>query len=1338
VAVNAGSLTVSDTLTAGAAVTASQNVNLQNATAVGAITATAGNVIGGAVNAASVNAGGNVTVGSVTAGSVTATAGDVAVANNANVTGDVTAGAAVSVGGTTTVGGKVQAGTTATFTGPADIGGNVTAAGAVNFQNTTVLGGNVTGNGVTFGGAATFDGADQVVNANSGTVQANSTVTKITAGNLDLSGGAGVNVVGDLAVNAGSLIVGDNLTAGGTVTASQNVTLEHANAVGAITAVAGNVTGGSLVAPSISAGGRVAVAGVNAGSVTATAGDVVVANDATVTGNLNAGASVYVGGNTAVGGNIQAGTTAVFAGPADIGGNVGAGGTVHFENVAMLGGDVTGNGVTFNGAVTLDGADQAVDATVGTLQANSTVTKTTAGNLTLAGDTGVNTVGNVAVNAGSLTVSDILNAGAAVTASQSVNVQNATAVGAITATAGNVNGGAVNAASVNAAGSVTVGSVNAGSVTATAGDVAVANDANVTGDVTAGAAVSVGGSTTVGGKVQAGTTASFTGPADIGGNVTAVGAVNFQNSAALGGNVTGNGITLNGAVMLDGADQAIDATVGTLQANSTVTKATAGNLTLAGDAGVNVAGDVALNSGELLVADKLTLLADMAVTATKATFDSTVDGTTANSESLTLNGDARFNGKVGESVSLDALHVTGKTEQNGESVKTGGVQDYDGAVTLVKDTTLTASKATFGSTVDGTTANSESLTLNGNARFNGKVGDAVALEALHVTGKTEQNGESVKTGGAQDYDGAVTLVKDTTLTASKATFGSTVDGTTANTESLTLNGNARFNGKVGDSAALEALHVTGSTEQNGESVRTGGAQDYDGAVTLVRDTTVTASKATFGSTVDGTTANSESLTLNSDARFNGKVGEAIALEALHVTGKTEQNGESVKTGGAQNYDGAVTLVKDTTLIASKATFGSTVDGTTVNSESLTVNGDARFNGKVGEAIALEALQVTGETEQNGESVKTGGAQVYDGKVTLLKDTELTGSSLTFNGDLIGGGNDLVANGATTIGDSTADNGTGLDFLHIRGDATLNAGSVSARAITIDGRANLNGNGVTTTDEQNYLGSVALGANQTLSGSALNFRQDIVGGGKDLTANGTTAIGDAAGDTASGLGGLVINGTTTINAGLVSANQATINGAAQLNGGTVTTTAGQTYNGTVNLGVDQTFNASVATVNGNLIANHHTLGVDGETIIGGANAGHSVSDLAELTVSGGTVLNSVISGQTLLDLQGHIFINAPNAQVNPGNKVPFARTDFRTWAPGVLVFDSTAPAAFWRSTGQSQPAEDLFRRILGAALPQPKHGDPKQVEGEAALRTGLPPGYTLGSTDTNVLSALREQ
>ena len=156
---------------------------------------------------------------------------------------------------------------------------------------------------------------------------------------------------------------------------------------------------------------------------------------------------------------------------------------------------------------------------------------------------------------------------------------------------------------------------------------------------------------------------------------------------------------------------------------------------------------------------------------------------------------------------------------------TTGTQDYDGAVTLGLDTTLMGSAITFGNIVEGTTPDNESLNIVGNATFGGAVGNSRPLELLEVTGSTALNGGSVATAGAQTYTGPVTLGLDTALTGSAITFGSTLDGTTPGTESLSIAGDATFGGAVGATRSLELMDVTGTTALNGGTGTTAGNQD---------------------------------------------------------------------------------------------------------------------------------------------------------------------------------------------------------------------------------------------------------------------------------------------------------------------------------------------------------------------------------------------------------------------------------------------------------------------------------------------------------------------------------
>src|SRR6185369_6381652 len=355
----------------------------------------------------------------------------------------------------------------------------------------------------------------------------------------------------------------------------------------------------------------------------------------------------------------------------------------------------------------------------------------------------------------------------------------------------------------------------------------------------------------------------------------------------------------------------------------------------------------------------------IATASGNVTFGNTVEGT----QSLTVNtaGVTAFLGAVGSTSPLTSVttDAAGTTDLNGGSVKTSGAQTYNDKVVLSADTTLIATASgnvTFGNTVEGT----QSLTVNtaGVTAFLGAVGSTSPLTSVttDAAGTTDLNGGSVKTSGAQTYNDKVVLSADTTLIATASgnvTFGNTVEGT----QSLTVNtaGVTAFLGAVGSTSPLTSVttDAAGTTDLNGGSVKTSGAQTYNDKVVSSADTTLIATASgnvTFGNTVDG----NHSLTVNTAGvtAFLGAVGSKSPLTSVTTDagGTTDLNGGSVKTSGAQTYNDKVVLSADTTLIATASgnvTFGNTVEGT----QSLTVNtaGVTAFLGAVGSTSPLTSV-----------------------------------------------------------------------------------------------------------------------------------------------------------------------------------------------------------------------------------------------------------------------------------------------------------------------------------------------------------------------------------------------
>ncbi len=411
---------------------------------------------------------------------------------------------------------------------------------------------------------------------------------------------------------------------------------------------------------------------------------------------------------------------------------------------------------------------------------------------------------------------------------------------------------------------------------------------------------------------------------------------------------------------------------------------------------------------------------------------------------------------INPALELASLVVLGPVNLNGQTVTTSGLQRYDGAVTLLKDTVLTSTGGgtiTFESTIDGLFA----LAVNtaGDEQFNGRVGTLIApLVSLktdddinHFGGKVRFNvagsangTPSVATSGLQTYNDAVQLLDNTVLTSTGGgtiTFASTIDGLFA----LVVNsaGDEQFNGNVGtltnplvslktdDDPARRGgkanFNVAGSA--NGTpSVATSGLQTYNDAVQLLDNTVLTSTgdgTITFASTIDGLFA----LVVNSagDEQFNGRVGTLTgALASLKTDDDPARRGgkanfnvagsangtPSVATSGLQTYNDAVQLLDNTVLTSTAAgtiTFASTIDGLF----ALVVNsaGDEQFNGNVGTLTnPLVSLKTDDDPARRGgkanfnvagsangtPSVATSGLQTYNDAVQLLDNTVLTSTA----------------------------------------------------------------------------------------------------------------------------------------------------------------------------------------------------------------------------------------------------------------------------------------------------------------------------------------------------------
>lgn len=313
---------------------------------------------------------------------------------------------------------------------------------------------------------------------------------------------------------------------------------------------------------------------------------------------------------------------------------------------------------------------------------------------------------------------------------------------------------------------------------------------------------------------------------------------------------------------------------------------------------------------------------------------------------------------------------------------------------------------------------------------------------------------------------------------------------------------------------------------------------------------ITSQKATFGTTVllaattiygesqfDGTIDGTFDLTTNGLANFYDSVGNATALSSL-LTKSAKINCTSIKTTGAQTYDGTVSLLKNgsITLFAKNGEIYQTV----------TFKGNVDCSGATG----TQNLIIDAKTNINGSSITTTGTQKYKSEVTIantISAIALEGSRVSFDDKIIGNtGNKGLAltAGTTTFGDQSADTVTDLASLDVNGNAVVNTNTITTTSNqTYRGTTQFNSVAtITSGGAQSYTDTITLNANVTLKTgitSSISFGADISGSDKTLTVNSLKLISSIEeGDTPANisLDTLAISGNTQIS----STNAAGIN------------------------------------------------------------------------------------------------------------------------------------------------------------------------------------------------------
>jgi len=653
---------------------------------------------------------------------------------------------------------------------------------------------------------------------------------------------------------------------------------------------------------------------------------------------------------------------------------------------------------------------------------------------------------------------------------------------------------------------------------------------------------------------------------------------------------------------------------------------------------VTTTGEQIYNSPVVLLQDtNMTATQNISLTSgqgTAVTFNSTVDsGATARSlwvitsyqgaEPDGSGGNINFgqNGQnyVGGTSPLASLHTTAAGMGAGTAgtttfyvsdtakptVTTTGAQQYDNPVYLDTNSIFIATgnatgpgSVTFNSTVDGSAV---TMAVDASYSYSG-------IGAL-----TKANGGTIQFGsGGADYVGSNSALLSLTTTAAGA--GSGTLGTTTFT--------------MGDTAK-PSVTTTGGQRYNNAVVLGASAVLYDSGGTNI----------TFASTINGGFA----LTVNTDASqiFDGLIGNTTPLASLttndpanatapllgttnpvqfHAAGTA--GAPSVTTTGNQDYFNRVAIYVSSVALNSTAsgniTFHSTVDGTTVGSQALSVNtnGSEIFKAAVGASIPLASLttddpaaglvgvlgpvlfqyEITPPLTASPASVTTTGNQTYNNPVQLQADTQLTttlGGSVWFkstvDSDATAGGWALGVN--TSLVGGVAGNiqfGSGganyVGSIHPLANLTVTAIG-STPGVTKFDIVGTSSPSVSTVGVQNYHTPVILLADTVLLSQGTGANGDIT---FDTTIQGTFALSTASAGTVAFNGAIGGNSSPLASLTTNDPTWGISGGNVLLNAGTVTTTGGQEFHNAVVL---QTHTQLTTTTGGSVIFDD-TLDSDG--------------------------------------------------------------------------------------------------------------------------------------------------
>ncbi|EHL4470900.1 hypothetical protein VWQ99_004285 [Salmonella enterica] len=588
---------------------------------------------------------------------------------------------------------------------------------------------------------------------------------------------------------------------------------------------------------------------------------------------------------------------------------------------------------------------------------------------------------------------------------------------------------------------------------------------------------------------------------------------------------------------------------------------------------------------------------------------------------------------------FDNTGVTGNFTITGESNTGNGVAvPKFGEISLVNTTITGSSKSGAGILMNASDKQIKKIDLNGNTL----TGTSVSGAGIKINGNNVSIANGSLNGTSQGNGAGVELTGGNNYTVSHVT----VTGQSAGGNAVGVNGNLTLNDSTlsGNTANGSGVSVSGNVNSTNTTI-SGGATGSGNGVSLGGNASIT----------DGTVT-----------------GNAVDGNGVSVSGNVNTTNTTI-SGGASGSGNGVSLDGNASITDGTVT-GNAVDGNgvsvsgNVNTTNTTVTGNATGTGS---GVDL-AGNVTGGTVNGNATDGTG--------VNVSGDSTLT--DVTVNGNTTSGtGVDVNANltnqGSTTVNGNATGTGSGVDLAGNVTGGTVNGNATDGTGVNVSGDSTLtdvtvNGNttsgtGVDVNANLTNQGSTTVNGNATGTGSGVDLAGNVTGGTVNGNATDGTGV-NVSGD--STLTDVTVNGNTTsgtgvdVNANLTNQGSTTVNGNAT-GSGTGMDLAGNVTGGTVNgnatdgTGVNVSGDSTLTdvTVNGNTTSG---TGVDisgnltnqGSTTITG-NSGSGAGVGLNGTVTGGGLAGNSVSGPGL-HVTGNSTLNGvdvtASSQSGPGTQM----------------------------------------------------------------------------------------